>query len=219
MLLRAEEWRIETLGRTETRRKSVAYYDRYHDPLVTWANAVVPHELQARFAYSYHMNTNKTERDDMTDTEELVRFEYDRSNSRLPEITAEGAEKRHETTNNIIPDARRKYQLLPECRTCYEEFGSCEELKRYLDLYAEHKAPYREKECIKIVKDARVGSWVKCHECGKIPAGQEGLWRHIMAKGHNDRHATILPRWREDQAMYNEKERKWWMWWEGRWWR
>ena len=131
----------------------------------------------------------------------------------LSEEALEEIEKRHEEAFKVMPSPTQKYQLQPECRHCYELFGDWEGLKAHLATNAHHETVCRYKEYNKLVDDAQIGGWVKCHECGRVPAGMHALWHHMAAKKHRNRKASIIPRWKEDHALYDEKE---WAWWKGR---
>jgi hypothetical protein len=111
----------------------------FNDPLVTFINDSMPPTLHNVPAARYHVKPHVFKRDDDSLSYGSPASFRRRLDSHVSNAIHE-AEKPHfqQMLGNIGANPR-KYQLMPECRTCYELFASWEQLKAHLEQFARHK--------------------------------------------------------------------------------
>jgi hypothetical protein len=183
------------------------FKDLFADPPVAWIITCVPLELRNSFA-PYHLNIHADYIDDEGKAARASHFRQLRR-YQIPKSVVE-AEEHHLAMiiGNIKPNPR-KYQILPECRTCYTLFGSFNDLKRHLDGFPEHRRIFKHK-VRNIVRNTDPGrKKVVCFTCWYKPETLSELHYHF---GNYKEHKRwgLLPRWREDNDEWSEKPRRSW---------
>ena len=185
----------------------IVFKDQFGDPLVSWLNLFTPTYLRPKFKFEYRMNTDGVYLDDFGDSE-VIPFDppYCGCGKLLfpVECVEEEDLRLRAQYNRSRPTV--KYQLLPECRSCYSLFSTWEDLKQHLVNLPKHKTPFQTKVWNTIRDDAAYGEKVKCHWCAyQPPPGMlYVLEEHYQVYPWHEID-YIIPRWKEDNWRYARK--------------
>ena len=200
MKVGAEE---ETLFREESNGSFMECLDNFGDPLVKWIKEVVPEVQRVVFDFDYRLNTNDIRFDWNSGDQRRCSFEIEWK-TKYPDHTVDAQTKRFDKTFKVVEGAKVKYELMPECRSCYALFASWEDLKAHLEAKPKHKMSFRPKIYNEIHPKASYGGWVKCHTCAVTPPSQRisGLESHYRNQPFHRRNGMI-PRWKEDNHWWN----------------
>ena len=85
------------------------------------------------------------------------------------------------------------YELIPECRKCYANFGTKEELTEHLGKNPKHAIPFLAKKWKKLSPRARFGAARSCPTCGLGFSFAEFYFNHLEKSGHG--RSTVIPRY------------------------
>ena len=186
--------------------KRMEFSPEIGDPLVSWVKAIVPPALRQTYAYTYRLNTTKEYpslyEDGFPEREHLEYRDWQWARRSLDFEDQE--QQRFMAKFDNHPNASTKYQLVPECRSCYAIFSTWEDLKIHLVTKPDHKTAYREKAGNKILDSASSGGTKKCYTCAWEPACTETMTKHYKRFPHHEKN-YIIPRWKEDNWRYARK--------------
>jgi hypothetical protein len=197
--------------------RSSRYKEPYGDPIVDWVNSFMPTSLKFSPPFRYHINPFQLVSDELGNRQTILSISTRKSKiyEKFEELIDLETKRLGEVYGNIGPNPV-KYQLIPECRTCFSSFASWEDLKLHLDKFPKHQRTYKPKPLNIIKRHGPGRGHVMCFTCGYTPATMSGLHYHFgNRQGH--KRWGILPRWKEDNDEWNEKSMRLWKKWNGDW--
>jgi hypothetical protein len=95
---------------------------------------------------------------------------------------------------------------MPECRKCYTNFDTKEELKEHLKKNPKHAIPFLAKKWNKLSPRARSGRARSCPTCGLGFNFAEYYFNHLKSSGH--RRSTVIPRYVCDKTWTEKAHEK-----------
>jgi hypothetical protein len=106
----------------------------------------------------------------------------------------------------IHEDPDKEWELLPECRKCYETFDCIENLHAHLKRRPKHKIEFTRKTYNVLDRRARHDGARKCWTCAASVGNLLQVERHNEKTGHARR--GMIPRWRQEKWWYSGRMRR-----------
>jgi len=105
----------------------------------------------------------------------------------------------------IHEDPDKDWELLPECRKCYQVFDSSENLHAHLEASPKHRIPFQRKTYNTLDRRAAHGGPHKCWTCAASFGNLRQADDHNKKTGHARR--GMIPRWRQDNWWHPRRMR------------
>lgn len=103
----------------------------------------------------------------------------------------------------VHDDPDCEWELLPECRKCYQVFKTREELLGHLERKPSHRIPFARKTYNTLHPRAEHGGDRKCFTCGKTYHLHEKMHEHNVKEDHL--RGAMIPRWKQDNHWFDRR--------------
>jgi hypothetical protein len=122
----------------------------------------------------------------------------------LPDNDIKEEEKTGARLKVYINEPEPPFTLRPECRKCFELFGSKGGLEHHLQKFSKRRIPFKRKAYNTLNYWAFHGGDRKCWTCAKSYRSLEQLNKHLDRYGH--RREGMIPRWKRDNGWTNRRD-------------
>jgi hypothetical protein len=194
--------------------------DRYLDPLVTWYNQKAA-DLSAfavfKLSYEDQLVARPYEHEDrifqngfygdrcMT-SEAMKNEEWGEEFRGFTQLRGDLRGALPGIKRYIHEDPKKEWELLPECRKCYQIFDCIENLHAPLELRPKHKIPFTRKTYNMLDRRAKHGGSRKCWTCAASVGNLLQWEEHNEKTGHA--RTGMIPRWRQDNWWYPRRMKR-----------